>query len=43
MQVLQDLYKLAVVKYMYVIDGGKAHWRHWAPYLNSKNVDRMIR
>lgn len=43
MQLLQDLHKLAVLKYMYAADGGRAHWRHSAAYLNSGNVDRMIR
>lgn len=43
MQVLQDLHKLAVLKYMYAVNGGKAHWRHCAAYLSSRNVNRMIR
>lgn len=43
MQVLQDLHKLAVLKYMYAADGGTAHQRHCTAYLNSRNVDRMIR
>lgn len=42
-QVLQDLHKLAALKYMYAVDGGKAHWRPCAAYLNSRNVERMIR
>lgn len=42
-RVLQDLHKLAVLKYMYAADGGEAHWRQCAAYLNSGNVDRMIR
>lgn len=42
-QLLHNLHKLAVLKCMYAVDGGKAHWRHCAAYLNSGDVDRMIR